>query len=165
MPRCVRCEYRRDPCRRPTKETTRDGREFWLYTTHRRQDTRVVTRAAKTIQRIACNIIAACDGYFLDGLGHVGDSNRDEAIGNAASGLRPTLFGHRGKCLAHTKTIKRRIAFRAKYFRGKVRLQLACHYICVGHSERAAVAMGHRPGLRARRIPGRREACSIEMKD
>ena len=53
----------------------------------------LTSRAAKTLQGIACHVITARDRYFFDGIGHLLNRNVDEALGHlggwaAARGLR-----------------------------------------------------------------------------
>jgi hypothetical protein len=69
--------------------------------------------AAKGVQRIAGDIIAALDRDLLDRLGHVGDGDLDEAVGDLLGRAAiADLASERCELLAHGRDIERLVAGR-----------------------------------------------------
>ncbi len=105
--------------------------------------------AAEAVEHVLGHVIAALDRNLLDGVGHVGDGDAQEAVGDL---LRRTavgdLFGKRAEAGTHGGIVERLVALLAEDVREVFRQQLADHEVGVGHRQRAALAIagGPRPG-------------------
>ena len=111
--------------------------------------------AAETVQHIAGDVIAALDRHRLDRLGHVLDSDGDEAFGQgfrcrlAACG-ETDVGSHGLEPVPHGPGIQRLVPVRAEDGWELVRPQLAQHDVAVCHRQRAPATIGGR----ARHGPG-----------
>ena len=122
--------------------------------------------AAKTVERIARHVVTACDGNFLDRLGHIGDGYFDETVGDVLRRLAAAnVFRQQCEGGPHAGRVQRLALRRSKYFREKLRRQLSRHDIGVGHRQRPAAPVAHRPRIRARRIRPDPHARAIVMQN
>ncbi len=126
----------------------------------------LAARAAEAVERIARDIIAARDGNLLDRLGHLGDRDGDEAVGDLLRAAPVADFARqRLEGFTHAYVVERLILRGAEYFGKIVGDQLARHDVGVGDGERAAAAIALRPGIGGRRIRADAKARAVEMQD
>ena len=121
--------------------------------------------AAKAIQRVAGDVIAARDRYLLDGFRHGRDGDGNIAIGDilgratAADSLRERL-----EAGAHGVRVERLILGRAENSGKKIGNELADHDIRVGHGQRPAAPVTGGAGIGARRLRTNAHARAIEAQ-
>ncbi len=106
--------------------------------------------AAEAIERVARDVIAARDRNLLDRLGHLGDRDGEESVGDRLR-LPPVAdLARQGlEALAHDLLIERLVAARAEHLGEEIGDQLARHQIGVGDRERTAAAIGSGSGIGA----------------
>src|SRR5436309_2153244 len=110
----------------------------------------LATGAAKAIEHVASDVIAALDRDFLDRIGHVLDRDLDKSVGDfLGRSTIPDLLRKLAKTVAHGLLIERLILLGAKYFRKKFGDEFADHDIGIGYRQRTAPAVTFRAGISA----------------
>ena len=113
--------------------------------------------AAKRIQHIVGDVVAALDRDRLDRVRHVLDRDPDEAVGDLFRRAPVAeLARERLERLAHGVRVERLVLLGPENVREKFGLQFARHHIGVGDGERAAAPVGEGPRIGARRVRARR---------
>src|SRR5262249_41613091 len=122
--------------------------------------------AAETIERIAGDVVAALYGNLLDGVRHVLDRDRDEAVGNLLR-APPTADLARQACEGRLNCfgIERLVLWGPEHAREETRHQLAEHHISVSDRKRAAAAIALRPRIGAGRVRPDAKARAVEMQN
>ena len=126
--------------------------------------------AAEARQRVFGHVVAALHRDELDGVGHVGDGDPYESLGNVFGGLLLSRYcfdlrGERSEFFVHHIHVERLIGTGAEHFRKMLRPDLAQHDIAVGHRQRPAAAIARGPRIGAGRIGPDAVALSVEMQD
>ena len=120
--------------------------------------------AAKTLQGVTGDVIAARHRYFFNGVGHLLHRDVDKAFSHhlgTAAGLR----GQQCKFLFNSRLAQRLIGVGAEHL-GKVKgLHLADHEVGVGHSQRAAAPVAGGPGVGACALRADAKALAIKLQE
>ena len=121
---------------------------------------------AEGVQRIARDVVAALHRDLLDRLGHVGDGDLDEAVGDLLGRAPVADFGRQHReFVADDLDVERLVLLRPED-RGEIgRDQLADHDVGIGHRERPAAAIGGRTGIGAGGVGADPEARAVIVED
>ena len=126
--------------------------------------------AAEAGQHVAGHVVPARDRDRLDRVRHVGDGDRDQALGRRVRieplpVARSTSSSSSSNRCADRLAVERLVAVRAEQAGEMVRLELAEHHVAVGHGQRPAAPVAGRPGHRARRFGPDQKAPAVEPAD
>jgi hypothetical protein len=121
-------------------------------------------------QGVLGDVVAALHRDPLDRVGHVGDRDVDESLGQGLGAHRPSAGlrdggGQFGKALAHDIGVERLIGARPEHPREVRRLDSAQHHIGIGDGQRPAPPIACRPRMRTGRVRPDPQAGAIEMQD
>ncbi len=126
----------------------------------------LAARAAEAIERIARDVVAPRNRNRLDRLGHLGDRNGEESVGNRLR-LPPIadVARERLKAPPHDCVVERLVAARAEDFGEEIGDQLARHQVGVGDRERTAAAISGGPGIGAGGSGADAKARAVKRED
>src|SRR5262249_23568040 len=111
-------------------------------------------RAAEAGQRVLGHVVSALHGDSLDGVGHVGHGDPNEALGHMFRLLLFTgrvldLGGKLSELLAYYLDVKRLVSFRPEHFWEIFGLNLTQHDVAVGDRQRPAAPVTGWAGIGA----------------
>src|SRR5262245_62170054 len=127
-------------------------------------------RAAETGQRVLGHVVSALHGDALDGVGHVGHGDPNEALSHMFRLLLFTgrvldLGGKLIELLAYYLDVKRLVSVRPEHFWEIFWLNLPQHDVAVGDRQRPAAPVTGWAGIGAGRIRADAIALAVEMQD
>src|SRR5690606_8778665 len=104
--------------------------------------------AAKAGERVFGDVIAARDGDFLDGVGHVLNGNGDEPVSSFLGRLQPVpASNHLAELLADNVLVQRLVLVGAEYMRKILGAKLAEHHVGIGNGEGSAASVAGGTGI------------------
>ena len=120
--------------------------------------------AAKALQHVAGDVIAASHRDFLDGIGHLLHRDANEALGHLLGRLAGLLRQPGKAGLGGFKT-QGLIGLRAKHLGEIRRHQFAQHHVGVGHGERPATPVAGRARVGASTLRPDPKARAVKRQD
>ena len=125
---------------------------------------------AERDQGVAGHVVPALDRDLLDGIRHVLDGDRQEALGDLLGGT--ALAGGRGNLVGHglergddRRGIEWLITTGTEHRREVLGPQIAEKHVAVGDGEGPSIAVGRRPRVGARRLRTHTHPASVEAND